>query len=61
MTDAEAQEAWDRFIAHIEKKQPLGHYQKVKGKLVYVSQPHTHFLGSINEYKKIYLAAQREV
>ena len=53
------EEAWNRFIAHIEKTQPLGHYKKEKGKMVYVTQSHTHFLGSIAQHRKLFLDAQK--
>lgn len=48
---------WDNFIIHLNKVKPLRE-KKVRGKIVTEHiTPHINFLGSITEYKKIFIEA----
>jgi hypothetical protein len=45
------EEMWERFIAHLNKVEPLGKRDEIV--------PHKAFIGSIEKYRRIFLEAQR--
>ena len=47
-----SEEMWDRFIAHLNKVEPLGRLKQGDEPVSY-----KNFLGSIERYKKIYMEA----
>lgn len=59
------EQAWDNFIEHLNKTQPLGENNVKKGKkgkfeVEVVARSHMSFLGSIEKYKKVFLEANAD-
>lgn len=53
MEEVDAQAAWDRFIAELNRRNPLI-FDRNKG-----PEPHVNFIGSVESYRKIFMEAQK--